>query len=168
MHRALYPGTYDPITLGHINILEKAVKLFDEVILAVADYTGKNTTICLEERLRLCEESTRHIPNLKVLAFSGLVVELAEKMECNTMLRGLRAVSDFEYELSLALTNKKLKPKIETVFLVPSLKYMYLSSSMVRQMADLGAALEDFVPGPVLKYFEENGEPGTGNNGQKD
>jgi len=155
MHRALYPGTFDPITLGHLNILEKAVKLFDEVILAVADYTGKNTVIPLDERLRLCVESTRHIPNLKVLSFSGLVVELAEKMECNTMLRGLRAVSDFEYELSLALTNKKLKPQIETVFLVPSLKYMYLSSSMVRQMADLSAPLEDFVPIPVLNYFQD-------------
>lgn len=155
MHRALYPGTFDPITLGHLNILEKAVRLFDEVILAVADYTGKNTSIQLEERLRLCVESTRHIPNLKVLSFSGLVVELAEKLECNTMLRGLRAVSDFEYELSLALTNKKLKPQIETVFLVPSLKYMYLSSSMVRQMADLGAHLEDFVPEPVLQYFHD-------------
>jgi len=155
MHRALYPGTFDPITLGHLNILEKAVRLFDEVILAVADYTGKNTSIQLEERLRLCVESTRHIPNLKVLTFSGLVVELAEKLECNTMLRGLRAVSDFEYELSLALTNKKIKPQIETVFLVPSLKYMYLSSSMVRQMADLGAHLEDFVPEPVLQYFHD-------------
>ncbi|HNZ07271.1 MAG: pantetheine-phosphate adenylyltransferase [Candidatus Cloacimonetes bacterium] len=155
MHRALYPGTFDPITLGHLNILEKAVRLFDEVILAVADYTGKNTSIQLEERLRLCVESTRHIPNLKVLSFSGLVVELAEKLECNTMLRGLRAVSDFEYELSLALTNKKIKPQIETVFLVPSLKYMYLSSSMVRQMADLGAHLEDFVPEPVLQYFHD-------------
>lgn len=155
MHRALYPGTFDPITLGHLNILEKAVRLFDEVILAGADYTGKNTSIQLEERLRLCVESTRHIPNLKVLSFSGLVVELAEKLECNTMLRGLRAVSDFEYELSLALTNKKIKPQIETVFLVPSLKYMYLSSSMVRQMADLGAHLEDFVPEPVLQYFHD-------------
>jgi pantetheine-phosphate adenylyltransferase len=113
-------------------------------------------------------ESTRHIPNLKVLSFSGLVVELAEKLECNTMLRGLRAVSDFEYELSLALTNKKLKPQIETVFLVPSLKYMYLSSSMVRQMADLGAHLEDFVPETVLQYFHGHQESQIGNhNGKK-
>jgi len=155
MHRALYPGTFDPITLGHLNILEKAVKLFDEVILAVADYTGKNTNLPLAERLRLCIESTAGIPGLKVISFSGMVVDLAEELQCNTMIRGLRAVSDFEYELSLALTNKKLKPQIETVFLVPSLKYMYLSSSMVRQMADLKAPLEDFVPAPVMKYFKD-------------
>lgn len=154
MHRALYPGTFDPITLGHINILEKAVKLFDEVILAVADYTGKDTNFPLEERLDLCRRSTLDIPNLQVVSFSGLVVDLAMKLECNTMIRGLRAVSDFEYELSLALMNKKMNPAIETVFLVPSLKYMYLSSSMVRQLADLKAPLEDFVPAPVLEYFQ--------------
>lgn len=157
MHRALYPGTFDPITLGHINIVQKAVEFFDEVILAVADYTGKDPYLNLEQRLQLCKESTLDIPNLRVVSFSGLAVDFAKKMQCNTMIRGLRAVSDFEYELSLAITNRKLKPEIETVFLVPSLKYMYLSSSMVRQLADLKAPLEDFVPQPVLDYYRKNG-----------
>lgn len=157
MHSALYPGTFDPITLGHLNIVQKAVEFFDEVIIAVADYTGKDTHLSLEQRLQLCKESTVNIPNLKVLSFSGLAVDFAKEMKCNTMIRGLRAVSDFEYELSLAITNRKLKPEIETVFLVPSLKYMYLSSSMVRQLADLKAPLIDFVPKPVLDYYQKNG-----------
>ncbi len=157
MHRALYPGTFDPITLGHLNIVQKAVELFDEVILAVADYTGKDTHLCLEKRLELCRQSTLGIPNLKVISFSGLAVDFAKKMQCNTMIRGLRAVSDFEYELSLAITNRRLKPEIETVFLVPSLRYMYLSSSMVRQLADLKASLVDFVPPAVLDYYHKNG-----------
>ena len=157
MHRALYPGTFDPITLGHINIVQKAVEFFDEVILAVADYTGKDPYLSLEHRLQLCKESTVDIPNLRVVSFTGLAVDFAKEMRCNTMIRGLRAVSDFEYELSLAITNRKLKPEIETIFLVPSLKYMYLSSSMVRQLADLNAPLEDFVPQPVLDYYQKNG-----------
>lgn len=154
MHRALYPGTFDPITLGHLDIVEKAIRLFDEVILAVADFTGKDPAFSLEERLELCLKSTHGMPNLKVISFSGLVVDLAQKLQCDTMIRGLRAVSDFEYELSLAITNKKLRHNIETVFLVPSLKYMYLSSSMVRQLAELNAPLGDFVPSPVMDYYK--------------
>lgn len=153
MHKALYPGTFDPITLGHLNILEKAMPLFDKVTLAVADYTGKNTLLSIEERLMLCREATSHIPNLEVVPFTGLVVDFAKRLDCTIMIRGLRAVSDFEYELSLALTNKKLCAGIETVFLVPSLKYMYLSSSMIRQLADLGADLSDFVPPSVASYM---------------
>lgn len=153
MHKALYPGTFDPITLGHLNILEKALPLFDKVTLAVADYTGKKTLLSIDERLQLCREATAHIPNLEVVSFSGLVVDFAQKMGCRIMIRGLRAVSDFEYELSLALTNKKLKQDIETVFLVPSLKYMYLSSSMIRQLAELGADMDDLVPPSVARFM---------------
>jgi len=151
MPRALYPGTFDPITLGHLNILEKSLKLFDEVVLAVADYTGKLTAFTLEERVHMCAEATQHLKGVRVMGFNGLVVDLARKQQCGTMIRGMRAVSDFEYELSLALTNKKLNPDIETVFLVPSLKYLYLSSSMIRQLAELGAPLGDFVTPEVAK-----------------
>lgn len=153
MLRALYPGTFDPITLGHLNILEKALKLFDDVVLAVADYTGKHTMFSLEERVRMCTEATQQMKGVRVIGFSGLVVDLARKQQCGTMIRGMRAVSDFEYELSLALTNKKLNPEIETIFLVPSLKYLYLSSSMIRQLAELGAPLGDFLPPVVAKYL---------------
>lgn len=147
--KAIYPGTFDPITLGHINILEKASKLFDHVTLAVAAYTGKQSFFSLEERYDLCVESTKHLANVDVISFEGLSVEFARQQGCEVMIRGLRAVSDFEYELSLALTNTKLDSGIETIFLVPSLRYMYLSSSMIRQLAELGGELKDFVPACV-------------------
>ncbi len=145
-HKAIYPGTFDPITLGHINILEKASHLFDHVTLAVADYTGKSNIFSLEERFRMCEQATQHLDNVSVGSFQGLVVDYAQSLSCRIMIRGMRAVSDFEYELSLALTNTKLNPGIETIFMVPSLRYMYLSSSLIRQLAELGSNLTDFVP----------------------
>jgi pantetheine-phosphate adenylyltransferase len=144
--KAIYPGTFDPITLGHVNIVEKAARLFDEVILAVADYTGKQNCFSLQERFDLCKQAVGHLPNVTVFTFKGLVVDFAVAQNCQVMIRGLRAVSDFEYELSLALTNTKLNPQIETLFMVPSLRYMYLSSSMIRQLAELGSDLKDFVP----------------------
>jgi len=155
MSKAIYPGTFDPITLGHMNILEKACSIFDEVILAVADYTGKDNLFSLQERYQLCKKSTEHIPNVSVSTFQGLFVDYDKSQNCNLMIRGMRAVSDFEYELSLALTNKKLNPEIETLFLVPSLKYMYLSSSIIRQLAALQGPLEDYVPTCVAEAMRE-------------
>lgn len=151
MKRAIYPGTFDPITNGHINIMEKATHLFDEVILAVATITGKNTLFSTEERVELCKQSVAHIERVKVIAFDGLVVEFAKKMEAVTMIRGLRAVSDFEYELQLALMNKSVYDAIDTIFLVPDSRYLYLSSSMVRQIVGLGGTLHDHIPDIVEK-----------------
>lgn len=153
--KAIYPGTFDPITFGHLNILEKAAKMFDEVILAVADYTAKQNYFSLDERLELCTEAAKNIPNIRVISFSGLVVDFARQQDCRILIRGLRAVSDFEYELSLALTNIKLSEDIETIFLVPSLRYMYLSSSMIRQLAELGGELKDFVPPHVAEALKK-------------
>jgi pantetheine-phosphate adenylyltransferase len=149
INKAIYPGTFDPITLGHVNIAEKAANLFDEVIIGVADFTGKTTLLTIDERVALCKETLTHIPNIRVMSFSGLVVDFAKSQDCRIMIRGMRAVSDFEYELSLALTNKKIAPEIETLFLVPSLRYLYLSSSTIRQLAELGGELLDFVS-PVV------------------
>jgi pantetheine-phosphate adenylyltransferase len=154
MAKVIYPGTFDPITLGHVNILEKASDIFDEVILAVADYTGKNPMFDLEERYNLCIQATEQLPKVKVMKFQGLFVDFARSQKCRLMIRGMRAVSDFEYELSLALTNKKLNPEIETLFLVPNLRYMYLSSSMIRQLAELNGPLEDFVPSCVANAMK--------------
>ncbi len=159
MKRAIYPGTFDPITNGHINILEKATHLFDEVILAVANITGKNTLFSTEERLHLCSQSVEHIPGVRIISFDGLVVEFARKMDAVTMVRGLRAVSDFEYELQLALMNKSVYDAIDTIFLVPDSQYLYLSSSMVRQIIGLGGRLHDHIPeiveNAIIQKFKE-------------
>jgi pantetheine-phosphate adenylyltransferase len=146
MKRAIYPGTFDPITYGHINILTKATDIFDEVILAVANITGKNTLFNTDERLLLCSEATKHLSKIRVEKFDGLAIRFAEQLEANTIIRGMRAVSDFEYELQLSLMNKQLNPNIETIFLVPDAVYLYLSSSMVRQIVALGGSLKNYIP----------------------
>jgi len=146
MKTAIYPGTFDPITNGHIDVLKKAVKIFDKVILAVAETTGKETIFSTAERLELSREAVQDIPQIKVVSFSGLVVDYAIEINADAMIRGLRALSDFEYELSLALMNGKLNKKIDTVFFVPDLKYLYVSSSLIRQVLYLGGNVEDMLP----------------------
>lgn len=155
MKIAIYPGTFDPITNGHIDVLEKASKVFDEVILAVAAYTGKNPIFNLTERLDLCRRSLTHLPKVQVMEFDGLVVDFARKVGAIVMIRGLRAVSDFEYELSLALMNKKLCEELDTVFFVPHNRYLYVSSTMVRQIVELGGNMKDMIPACVETALKE-------------
>jgi pantetheine-phosphate adenylyltransferase len=160
MRKAIYPGTFDPITYGHIDILLKAANIFDEIILAVAEHTGKETIFSIEERTELCLQATQHIPKVKVTSFQGLVVDYANEIGAIVMIRGLRAISDFEYELSQALMNKTLSNSIDTIFFVPDHKYLYLSSTMIRQIVSLGGEVQDFLP-PVVeqalkqKYFKK-------------
>ena len=146
MKIAIYPGTFDPITNGHIDVLKKASKLFDKIILAVADITGKKTIFTLEERTELCRKSLSEFPRVEVINFSGLAADLAIKVNACAMIRGLRAVSDFEYELSLDLMNKKLQPGINTIFFVPDNQYLYLSSTMIKQVVELGGDIKDLIP----------------------
>lgn len=146
---AIYPGTFDPITNGHLNIVEKASKLFENVIVAVANDTGKNPLFSLAERTTLCKKALAGFANVQVENFAGLIIDYAHKKNANTLIRGLRAVSDFEYELQQSLTNKKLSPEIETIFFLPDFKNLYLSSSIVRQVLSLGGDLKDFVPEAV-------------------
>jgi len=155
MKRAIYPGTFDPITNGHIDVLEKAANVFDEVIIGVAAYTGKNPIFNLEERVELCRKSVVHLPKVKVMNFDGLIVDFAKKVEAVVMVRGLRAVSDFEYELSQALMNKKLCEDVDTIFFVPHNKYLYVSSTMVRQVVELGGNLKDMIPECVEIVLKE-------------
>lgn len=154
MKTAIYPGTFDPITNGHLCILRKGTKVFDKVVLAVAEFTGKDSILSTEERYHLCLEATKDIPGIEVKRFDGLVVNFARKVKANAMIRGLRALSDFEYELSQALMNKKLYDEIDTVFFLPESKYLYLSSTMVRQVMQLGGDVHDLIPACVEKFLK--------------
>jgi len=155
MKRALYPGTFNPITNGHLDVIRQASKVFDEVILAVAHYTGKLTMFDLETRFKLCQQSVADKKNVRVVMYEGLSVDFAHKVEAQAMIRGLRAVSDFEYELSLAMMNRKLSVSLDTVFFLPEQKYLYLSSTMIRQVAELGGCISDLVPECVADYLKE-------------
>lgn len=142
---AVYPGTFDPITNGHADLCQRAIKVFDEVILAVAVDTGKNTTFSLEKRMQLAEVALSNLDGVRVMPFEGLLMDFADSCDAQVVLRGLRAVSDFEYEFQLAGMNRSLNPSIETMFLTPAEQYAFLSSSLVREVASLGGDVSRFV-----------------------
>lgn len=141
---AVYPGTFDPITFGHEDIVRRAANLFDEVIVAVAGSTSKSTLFSLDERVALAKEAF-NTPNIKVVGFDGLLMQFVQDQGAQMVIRGLRAASDFEYEFQLAGMNRKLYPKLETLFLTPSEQYMFVSSSLVREVAKLGGDVHQFV-----------------------
>ena len=149
--KALYPGTFDPITLGHIDILKRAVKIFDRLVIAVAVNREKKPLFTVRERLRLIKASVQDIGNIEVTSFNGLTAEFARSIEATSIIRGLRAVSDFEFEFQMALMNRKIRPEIETVFLTPGEKYSYISSSLVKDIARRGGEVTCFVPEIVKK-----------------
>lgn len=151
MKIAIYPGTFDPITNGHLDILERAVRLFDRVIIAVAKNPSKKPLFDQAERYTLIRTAVKRYPNVEVDTFDGLLVEYAKKKHATALVRGLRAISDFEYELQMALMNRKLDSTLETVFLMPNEKYTYLNSSIVREIARLGGDVSGFVPDVALK-----------------
>lgn len=153
--RVLYPGTFDPITIGHQDLVERAAKMFDHVIVAVAKSEKKNPTFSADERVALAQEALKHVDNIEVVSFDILLAHFAKKMNANIFLRGLRAVSDFEYEFQLANMNRQLAPDIETVFLTPAEHLSYISSSLVREIASLDGDVRKFVHPVVLKAFKE-------------
>ncbi len=155
MRIAIYPGTFDPVTNGHIHIAERASKLYDEVIIAVAADNYKKNLFTLDERLHLIEKSVGHIANAKAETFSGLIVEYARKKKAQALIRGLRAVSDFEYEMKVAAMNKYLCEELETVFLMTSAEYSFLSSNLIKQVAVLGGCLKGMVPPIVEESLKE-------------
>jgi len=146
---AIYPGTFDPITLGHIDLVERSTKLFDNVIVAITTNPKKKPLFPLNERVKLAKVALSKFPSVEVDSFNGLLVDYAAKRGCSTLLRGLRALSDFETEFQHAIVNRKLSPNIETVFIMTSAKYFYLNSSVVKEIASLGGQLDCFVPKPV-------------------
>lgn len=148
---AIYPGTFDPITYGHLDIIERAVEVFDQVIVSLGRNPEKDPLFSLDERLEMIDEAASHLTGVKVDTFSGLVVRYAQAIGADALIRGLRAVSDFEYEFQMALINRRLAPDIVTVFLMPNERYTYLNSTIVREVASLGGDVGRFVPPPVEK-----------------
>ncbi len=146
---AVYPGTFDPITNGHIDIIERGAKLFDHVVVAIAENPGKHPLFSLQQRRELAVLALAHLPNVRIVAFSGLLVDLVHEVGAQAILRGLRAVSDFEYEFQLASMNRRLDSRVETVFLTPAEHYAFISSSLVREIARLSGPGAEFVPPAV-------------------
>jgi len=151
----VYPGTFDPVTYGHIDIIKRSLKIFDKVILAVAPNPQKAPLFNIVERVSMVQEATRGLKNLQIEQFDGLLVDFAKRQGGIAVIRGLRAVSDFEYELQIALMNRKLDAEVETVFMMPSQEYIYLTSSLVKAVASYGGEIKDFVPDCVLKKLKE-------------
>tara|TARA_B110000263_G_scaffold454_1_gene366 strand:- start:71 stop:550 length:480 start_codon:yes stop_codon:yes gene_type:complete len=150
MAKALYPGTFDPVTLGHIDLIERALHLFDEVTVAIATSESKIPLFTLEERIDHIQRIFEGNKRIKVIGFTGLVVDLAKEEESNILIRGLRAVSDFEYELQLANMNRAMSPDLESIFLTPKANLSFLSSTLVREIASMGGEISSFVD-PVIE-----------------
>ena len=155
MLRAVYPGSFDPVTFGHLDIITRSAKLVDELIVGVLVNNAKSPLFSVEERVKILEKTVENRPNVKVIPFEGLLVEFVRKMKAQMVVRGLRAITDFEYELQMAQTNHKLEPEVETIFLTTSLDYSYLSSSTVKEVAAFGGDISQFVPHIVIERMQE-------------
>ena len=149
MLRAVYPGSFDPVTYGHYDIILRSCKIVDELIVGVLNNKAKSPLFSVEERVKMLREVTCSLPNVRIVPFDGLLVEFASRMDARLIIRGLRAITDFEYELQMSQTNHKLEPKVETMFLTTSIQYSYLSSTTVREIAAFGGDLSQFVPEAV-------------------
>ena len=151
MSRAIYPGSFDPVTYGHLDIIKRAAKIVDELIVSVLNNNSKSPLFSVENRVKMLEEVVKDIPNVKVMSFEGLLVDFAKSVDANVIVRGLRAVTDFEYELQMSQTNSVLNSDVDTIFFTTSLEYAYLSSSTVKEAAYFGADISKFVPQSVVQ-----------------
>lgn len=158
MRTAVYPGSFDPVTLGHLDIIKRSSKMVDELVVGVLNNSSKNPLFSVEERVTMLKDVTKDLPNVKVESFDGLLVDFARKCNAKMVVRGLRAITDFEYELQMSQTNRIVCPELDTIFLTTDLKYAYLSSSTVREFGRYGGNISEFVPSEiaerVLKKFE--------------
>ncbi len=155
MITAVYPGSFDPCTNGHLDIIKRSAKLFDKVYVAVLTNSAKNPTFTVEERIELLRKSVEEFGNVEVCSFSGLLVDFMRSINSKVVIKGIRAVSDFEYEFQMALTNKALYPEVETFFLHTSQEYMFLSSSIVKEIAKYGGSLEGLVPSDIIPIINK-------------
>ena len=155
MKRAVYTGSFDPITNGHMDIIRRASEIFDVLIVSVLNNKEKTPLFSVEERVKILEEATKDLPNVQIDSFSGLLVDYAQEKDLHVIVRGLRAITDFEYELQMAQTNRVLAPDVDTVFLTTSLEYAYLSSTIMKEVANFGGDLSKFAPREITDAVEE-------------
>ena len=155
MLRAIYPGSFDPVTNGHLDIIKRAAEVADELIVGVLQNKAKTPLFSVEERVTMLNEVTKDMKNVKIVPFEGLLIDFAQQMDAKVIIRGLRAITDFEYELQMSQTNRKLNSNVETIFLTTSLEYSYLSSTTVKEVASFGGDISQFVPDIVAKKITE-------------
>ena len=155
MKRAIYPGSFDPLTLGHLDMIERSAKIVDELVIGVLNNSAKNSLFSLDERVSMIKEMTESMPNVTVASFDGLLVDYMKEINATIIVRGLRAVTDFEYELQIAQTNHVENPEVETIFLTTSLQYSYLSSTIVKEFASYGGDISKFVPARFIDSIYE-------------
>ena len=155
MKRAIYPGSFDPLTLGHLDMIERSAKIVDELVIGVLNNSAKNSLFSLDERVSMIKEMTESMPNVTVAYFDGLLVDYMKEINATIIVRGLRAVTDFEYELQIAQTNHVENPEVETIFLTTSLQYSYLSSTIVKEFASYGGDISKFVPARFIDRIYE-------------
>ena len=155
MTRAIYPGSFDPLTLGHLDMIERSAKIVDELVIGVLNNSAKNSLFSLDERVSMIKEMTESMPNVTVASFDGLLVDYMKEINATIIVRGLRAVTDFEYELQIAQTNHVENPEVETIFLTTSLQYSYLSSTIVKEFASYGGDISKFVPARFIDRIYE-------------
>jgi pantetheine-phosphate adenylyltransferase len=153
--RAIYPGSFDPVTNGHVDIIERGLRVFDEIVVAVLENPKKAPLFSTKERVTMIRDLFAGQENISVRSFRGLLVDFAREQKIRVVIRGLRAISDFEYELQMALMNRNLAPKIETFFMMPNVKYSFLSSNLVKEIVVLGGSVDDFVPEPVARRLRD-------------
>lgn len=151
MLRAIYPGSFDPVTYGHLDIIRRSCKIVDELVVGVLNNNAKMPLFSVEERVKMLKEVTKDIPNVTVTSFEGLTIDFADAMDAHIIVRGLRAITDFEYELQMAQTNRIVNPKVDTMFLVTSEEYSYLSSTVLKEIARYGGALDRFAPPCIIE-----------------
>ena len=155
MTTAVYPGSFDPVTNGHLDVISRGAELFDKVIVGVLHNSTKSPLFSVEERVRILNEAIKDLPNVEIVAFSGLSVDFARQCKAKVIIRGLRAITDFEYELQIAQTNHVENPEVETIFLTTSLQYSYLSSTIVKEFASYGGDISKFVPARFIDRIYE-------------
>ena len=161
MKSAIYPGSFDPVTYGHLDIIERASQVMDHLIVGVLNNNAKSPLFSVEERVKMLREVTAHLPNVEVQSFGGLLVDFAVQSNANVIVRGLRAITDFEYELQMSQTNRKIAPNVDTIIFTTNLKYAYLSSSIVKEVAMYGGNIDEFVPPVIAGYIRQKFDRGS-------